>query len=85
MSSEELGQNVSINLIKEIQSGSTLDFHAFDQILPFMILAKKNGKSICRISKLSNHASTSMWLAKKFFDVDFKIIQTEEKISVEVF
>jgi RNA 3'-phosphate cyclase len=85
ISSEELGQNVSINLLKEIQSGSTLDFHAFDQILPFMILAKKNGKSICKISKLSNHASTSMWLAKKFLDVDFKIIQSEDKISVEVF
>jgi len=85
MSSEELGQSVAINLLKEIQSGATLDVHSFDQILPFMVLAKKNGKSICRISKLSNHASTSIWLAKKFFDVDFKIIQSEDNISVEVF
>ncbi len=85
MSSEELGQSVAMNLLKEIQSGATLDVHAFDQILPFMILAKKNGKSICRISKLSNHASTSMWLAKKFFDVDFKITQSEDNVSVEIF
>ena len=85
MSSEELGQSVAINLLKEIQSGATLDVHSFDQILPFMVLAKKNGKSLCRISKLSNHASTSIWLAKKFFDVDFKIIQSEDNISVEVF
>lgn len=85
MSSEELGRNVIINLFKEIQSGASLDVHAFDQILPFMVLAKKNGKSICKISKLSNHASTSMWLAKKFFDVDFKFTQSEDNISVEIF
>lgn len=85
MSSEELGQSVTMNLLKEIQSDATLDVHAFDQILPFMVLAKKNGKSICRISKFSNHASTSMWLVKKFFDVDFKITQSEDNISVEVF
>jgi len=85
MSSEELGQSVVVNLLKDIQSGATIDVHAFDQILPFMILAKKNGKSICRISKLSNHASTSMWLAKKFFDIDFKIIQSEDNIIIEIF
>lgn len=84
MSSEELGQNVVMNLIKEINSGATIDVHAFDQILPFLILAKKNGRSICRISKLSNHASTSMWLAKKFFKVDFKITKYEDYITVEV-
>lgn len=84
MSSEELGQRVTLNLLKEIQSGATLDFHAFDQILPFMILAKENGKSICKISKLSSHANTSMWLAKKFFDINFKIIQFDDNVSVEV-
>ena len=85
MSSEELGQSVTMNLLKEIQSDATLDIHAFDQILPFMVIAKKNGKSICRISKLSNHASTSMRLVKKFFDVDFKITQSDDNVSVEVF
>ncbi len=84
MSSEELGQSVAMNLLKEIKSGATLDVFAFDQILPFMILANKNGKSICRISNLSNHARTSMWLAKKFFNVDFKISQSKDKVSVEI-
>ena len=85
MSSEELGQSVALNLLKEIHSGATLDLYAFDQILPFMILAKKSGRSICKISKLSSHASTTMWLAKKFFDIDFKIIQSDDNISIEVF
>lgn len=85
MSSEELGQSVALNLLKEIHSGATLDLYAFDQILPFMILAKKSGKSRCKISKLSSHASTTMWLAKKFFDIDFKIIQSDDNISIEVF
>jgi RNA 3'-phosphate cyclase len=85
ISSEEVGQSITMNLLKEIQPFATLDAHAFDQILPFMVLAKKNGKSTCRISRLSNHASTNMWLAKQFFDVDFKIIQSEENMSIEVF
>ena len=85
ISSEELGQSVVMNILKEIQSGATLDVRAFDQILPFMILAKKNGKSLCKISKLSNHASTNIWLAKKFFDVDFNITQSDDNISIEVF
>lgn len=85
MSSEELGKNVVTNLLKDIQSEATLDFYGFDQIFPFMVLAKKNGKSISKISNLSNHASTSMWLAKKFFDVEYKILQSEDKTSIEVF
>lgn len=85
ISSEEIGKSVTTNLLKEIQTFATLDVYAFDQILPFMVLAKKNGKSTCRISRLSNHASTNMWLAKQFFDVDFKIIQSEDNMSIEVF
>ena len=85
LSSEEVGKTASAALLKEIASESNIDAYAFDQILPFMVLAKKQGKSTCIVRELSNHASTNMWLIKQFFDVDFKVIQSEFNIKVEVF
>jgi RNA 3'-phosphate cyclase len=85
VNSEEVGKTVAVNFLKEIASESNIDAYAFDQLLPFMVLAKKLGKSTCIVRELTNHASTNMWLLKQFFDVDFKIIQTENNIQVEVF
>ena len=72
------------NLLKEIQSYSTIDVYAFDQILPYMVIAKSNGPSICMVRELSNHASTNMWLLKQFFEVDFEAAQTEDNIKITV-
>ena len=85
LSSEEVGKTAAANFLKEIASESNIDAYAFDQLLPFMVLAKKQGKSTCIVRELTNHASTNMWLIKQFFDVDFKILQTENNIQVEVF
>lgn len=82
--SDEVGMNVANNLLKEIQSYSTIDVYAFDQILPYMVLAKKNGPSNCMVRELSNHASTNMWVLKQFFDIDFEAAQTEDNISITV-
>lgn len=84
VSSEEVSNQVSNFLLKEIQSISTLDVHAFDQILPFMALARNQGKSMCYVSEISNHASTNMWLIKQFLDVDFQAVQNEENIEITV-
>jgi len=70
---EKIGENVATELIREIESGATLDTHAFDQILPYMALA--------------SHAQTNMWLIRQFFNnqdmfhienkEDFKIIRVK--------
>lgn len=84
VSSEEVGMNAANNLLKEIQSYSTVDVYAFDQILPYMVIAKRNGPSCCMVRELSNHASTNMWLLKQFFDVEFEAVQTENNIKITV-
>jgi len=82
--SEEVGMNAANNLLKEIQSYSTVDVFAFDQILPYMVISKKYGTSNCMVRELSNHASTNMWLLKKFFDVDFEAAQNYDNIKITI-
>jgi len=82
--SEDVGLVASNNIFKEINSSATLDIYGFDQLLPFMVIAKKHGKSNCKIREITSHASTNMWLLQKFFDVDFKAVQNEKNIEITV-
>jgi len=85
ITSEEVGQTVANVLLKEIQSYSTLDIFAFDQLLPYMVLARKNGVSSCFVRGLSSHASTNMWLLQQFFDdVKFEANQNEDNFLIKV-
>jgi RNA 3'-phosphate cyclase len=81
---EEIGESAAINLINEIESGATIDEHAFDQILPYFALSIKNGSSSCIIGKVSNHALTNMWLIQKFIDVKFQSKQMENIVYFKV-
>ena len=82
--SEEIGKNAATNLLNEIEAESTLDVYAFDQLLPYMALAKENGSSSCIVKNISNHAQTNMWLIKQFFDVDFQAKQEEHHIKISI-
>ena len=84
VTSEEVGISAANNLLKEIQSYSTVDRYAFDQILPYMVIAKKNGASNCIVCELTNHASTNLWLLKQFFNVDFEASQSYDNIEITI-
>ena len=84
LSSEEVGQKVVRNLLNEMYSGANLDVHAFDQLLPYMVISNKNECSPCIIRELSSHASTNMWVLKQFFNVDFDVKQNEKKVTIKV-
>ncbi len=79
---EELGNSVITELHQQIENEATLDNHLFDQILPYMVLSEKT--SNCRVSTMSNHAQTTMWLLKQFFDVDFDLAAEETYVDVAV-
>lgn len=82
--SEKVGENAAMELINEIDSGATLDVHAFDQLLPYMTVARDNGSSSCIVRGVSSHAQTNMWLLKQFFDVEFELTQTDDNVSINV-
>jgi len=83
--SEQVGLNAANFLLEEIKSYSTIDIHAFDQILPYMVLAKEVGSSCCNVRSLSSHASTNMWLLKQFYpDASFEAVQNEDNFQITV-
>ena len=83
--SEEVAQKVSNDLLQNIQTYSTLDVFAFDQVLPYMVLAKNKGVSSCYIKELSSHASTNMWLLQQFYDdIKFEAMQNEDNFLIKV-
>jgi len=67
---EQVGREAAEKLIAEIEARVDLDVNAVDQMLPYMAIA---GDAIFKCREVSKHASTLMWLIKKFLDVDFKV------------
>lgn len=82
MPSEEIAKNASANLLSEINSNSTLDIHAFDQLLPYMAIAQ--GVSSCIVKQMSSHAQTNMWLIKRLLDTKFEAKQGEDNIIISI-
>ena len=81
---EKIGEDVARNLLCEIDAGATLDVYAFDQILPYMALARDKGSSSCIVREASSHARTNMWLVNQFFDIDFKLNQSDNNAMVSI-
>ena len=80
---EKIGENVVAELTREIESGSTLDTHAFDQIMPYMALARDNEQSSCIVREISSHAQTNMWLIRQFFNnKDIFHIENKENFNI---
>jgi len=84
ITAEEIGKNVAINLLKEIESNATIDEYAFDQLLPYFALATKKNSSSCIVRKVSNHALTNMWLIQKFLNVKFESKQMENIVFFKI-
>jgi len=82
VTSEKIGENAANQLIKEINTGATIDTFAIDQILPYMVLAEE--ESVCMVRELSNHTQTNMWLLKQFFDVEFEVKEQQDIIKLIV-
>ncbi len=77
-SSEEVGKEAALELISEINSRGCVDKHLGDQLLIFMSLLP--GSKV-KVSKVTEHCKTNMYVIEKFLDVKFKI--TGKEISVE--
>jgi len=61
--SEFIGKQVAKNLIEDLQSGSTVDRHLADQLIPFTALAE--GWSTYLIPKITEHIEARLWLVEE--------------------
>ncbi len=68
---EKVGNECAEMLVREINSGATVDKHLADQLIPFMGLAE--GNSGCKVSELTNHTKTNIWVTEKFLDRKFEV------------
>lgn len=68
---EEVGKEAALELLKEQKSGTCLDKHLADQILPYMALAEE--KSQIRVREITNHCKTNVWVIEKFLKGKFKM------------
>lgn len=84
LTAEEVGKKVVRDLLAEIESGANLDVHAFDQILPYLVISNKNESPTYFIRELSSHASTNMWVLKQFFDINFEVKRNQKNVSVKI-
>jgi RNA 3'-phosphate cyclase len=67
---EIVGQEAAQKLAKEIESNAPVDRHLADNLLPFMAL---NTPSKIKVSEITNHCKTNMYVIEKFLPVKFKI------------
>jgi RNA 3'-phosphate cyclase len=70
---EDVGKEAALELLKEQKSGSCLDKHLADQILPYMALAPR--KSQVSVSEITEHCKTNIWVIEKFIKGKFEIKQ----------
>lgn len=69
-SSEEVGKEAALELIEEVKSGGCVDKHLSDQLLVFMALLP--GSKI-KVSELTPHCQTNMYVIEKFLPVRFQV------------
>lgn len=79
---ELVGEEAARNIIKELESVSTVDIHLADQLIPYIALA--DGKSEVKVREVTKHLETNMYVTKKFLEVGFGI-EKEETKEGEVF
>lgn len=65
------GEDAALDLIREINSGATMDVHTADQLLPYMAMA--DGKSSFSVSRISKHLLSQMDTLESFLDVKFGV------------
>ena len=68
---EDVGKESALELLREQKSGTCLDKHSADQILPYLVLAP--GKSQVTVSEITNHCETNIWVIEKFIEGKFEI------------
>jgi RNA 3'-phosphate cyclase len=80
---ERLGSVAGQHLREEILSGATLDTHASDQVLIYLALAARDGRTSSFLARgLSSHAATTIWLLEQFLPIRFGISEQRALVSI---
>jgi len=78
---EIVGEEAGKKLLKEYKSGAPVDSHMADQIIPYLGLASMEKKCEIRVSEITNHTKTNIWVTEKFLPVRFEINKKKKIIK----
>ena len=70
LTSEDVGKDCALKLIKEISSSSTFDIFTSDQLLIYLGIC---GSGSFKVSDVSDHMNSNIEVIEKFLDVKFSI------------
>ena len=73
---KQAGMDAANDLLQVMESGSTLDVHTADQLLPYMAMA--NGASAFSVSRISKHLLSQMDTLETFLNVRFGVERKED-------
>lgn len=68
---EQVGAEAATELKKAMDSNACMDRHMADQILPYVAMA--DADSSIRVSEVTNHCKTNIWVIEKFLPVKFSV------------
>lgn len=75
-SAQQSGLDAASDLMQEMSTGSTVDVHTADQLLPYMAMAE--GKSCFTVSRISKHLLSQMDTLESFLDVRFGVERKDD-------
>jgi RNA 3'-terminal phosphate cyclase (ATP) len=78
---ELVGEEAARDIIKELESASTVDVHLADQLIPYIALA--DGKSEMKVREVTKHLETNVYVTKKFLDVGFGVEKEQQEEHIE--
>ncbi|MEE9406300.1 MAG: RNA 3'-terminal phosphate cyclase [Candidatus Aenigmarchaeota archaeon] len=81
--SEKVGKEAATKLLSALRSGTAVDPHLSDQILPMMAFAP--GTSSILVPEVTMHAKTNMWVIQKFRNVGFQSRSAEKGLILDCF
>ncbi len=73
---EKAGEDAAMDLLREMESGATMDVHTADQVLPYMAMAES--KSRFSVSRISRHLLSQMDTLESFLDVKFGVERKDD-------
>jgi len=76
---EFIGKQTALDLLADLGSGTTVDRHLADQVIPFAALAE--GTSTLRIPSVTEHVEARLWLVEKILGAKSRI--RENLVNIE--
>ena len=78
---EKIGEEAAGDLLREIDSGASVDVHTMDQIIPLMGIAKG---SRCFVREITGHIRTNIGVVEDFLNLRFDIDEESDPISIRI-